>query len=57
MDTALKKARLAARWEWLNLYKGYTKDRHCSLALVVYRLQINTDWHRLRAKGYDQDDY
>ena len=25
MDTALKKARLAARWEWLNLYKGYTK--------------------------------
>ena len=24
---------------------------------VVYRPQINTDWHRLRAKGSDLVDY
>ena len=25
MDTAFKKTRLAARWEWLYLHEGYTK--------------------------------
>ena len=32
MDTAFKKRHgWAARWEWLNLHKGYTKYRHGSL--------------------------
>ena len=30
MNTALKRHGWAARWEWLNLNKGYTKYRHGS---------------------------
>ena len=58
IDTAFKK-----RHGWLRNVNGLIcnyailKYRHGSLPLFFYRPQINTDWHRLRAKGSDQDDY
>ena len=41
----------------LYMLKAILKYRHGSLALVFYRPQISTDWHRLRAKGSDWVDY
>ena len=51
MDTALKKARRLRDGNGLICIKAILKYRHGSLPLVFYRPQINTDWHRLRAKG------
>ena len=57
MDTALKKARLAARWIKALFAKGYTKVQTQLVTAGCLQTTDFTDWHRLIAKGSDQDDY
>ena len=52
MDTALKKTRLAARWEWLNLYKGYTKYRHGSLPQSKLSRELAKQAVITKCRGY-----
>ena len=57
MDTAFKKDTAGLRdGNGLISLKAILKYRHGSLTQVFYRPQINTDWHRLRAKGSDWID-
>ena len=42
--------------EWLILHLSYTKVQTRLVTAGFFRPQISTDYHRLRAKGYDYDD-
>ena len=53
MNTALKGTAGLRDVNGLISLKAILKYRHGSLTLVFYRPQINTDWHRFRAKGSD----
>ena len=53
MDTALKRHGWAARWEWLNLNKGYTKYRH-GLEPAVSLFKIKP-WISVPKKGKNEE--